>query len=147
MTENKHLLDFFKDYCKRVDITIEQLFYKSRTRELVEKRMVLAYILRKSFKMTYQEIGDALSKNHATIINAIKNIENFLPVYPHIRRLYDIADECLLDHKQGLIDFYNSPFKTEIEREKKLVEILLDNNYKLKSKIKELKKELNGIKE
>tara|TARA_R110000737_G_C14514167_1_gene474202 strand:- start:345 stop:788 length:444 start_codon:yes stop_codon:yes gene_type:complete len=147
MIKNGPLLDFFKDYCSRVDITIEELFYKSRKRDRVEKRMVLAYILRKSFRMTYQQIGESLNKTHATIINSIKNIENFITVYPHIKRLYNIADETLLDHKENLIEFYNSPFKTQIERERKLVEILLENNYKLKSKVKQLKKELHDIKD
>jgi hypothetical protein len=147
MINNKPLIDFFEDYCKRVDITKEQLFSKSRKRDLVEKRMVLSYTLRKSLGMTYQQIGKSLDKNHASIIHSIKNIENFLSVYPHIRRLYNISDEVLLEHKENLIEFYNSPIKTQIEREKKLVEILLDNNSMLKSKIKQLKKQLNDVKE
>ena len=77
---------------------------------------------------------------------SVKNIENFLIVYPHIRELYNIADEVLLEHKKDLIEFYNSPIRTQIEREKKLVEILLDNNSILKSKIKHLKKELYDVK-
>jgi hypothetical protein len=147
MINNKPLIDFFEDYCKRVDITKEQLFSKSRKRDLVEKRMVLSYTLRKSLGMTYQQIGKSLDKNHASIIHSIKNIENFLSVYPHIRRLYTISDEVLLEHKENLIEFYNSPIRTQIEREKKLVEILLDNNSMLKSKIKQLKNQLNDVKE
>jgi hypothetical protein len=147
MISNKPLIDFFEDYCKRVDITKEQLFSKSRKRDLVEKRMVLSYTLRKSLGMTYQQIGKSLDKNHASIIHSIKNIENFLAVYPHIRELYSISDEVLLEHKENLIEFYNSPIRTQIEREKKLVEILLDNNSILKSKIKQLKKQLNDVKE
>ena len=146
MISNKPLIDFFEDYCKRVDITKEQLFSKSRKRDLVEKRMVLSYTLRKSLGMTYQQIGKVLNKNHASILYSVKNIENFLIVYPHIRELYNIADEVLLEHKKDLIEFYNSPIRTQIEREKKLVEILLDNNSILKSKIKHLKKELYDVK-
>tara|TARA_R100000234_G_C4966881_1_gene164346 strand:+ start:515 stop:958 length:444 start_codon:yes stop_codon:yes gene_type:complete len=146
MTNYKPLEDFFEDYCVKVNITLTQLFHKSRRRELVEHRMTLAYILRKSLGMTYQEIGRALKKNHATIINLVKNMENFISVYPDIKDLYGIAEETLLDHKKYLIEFYNSPITTQLEREKKLVEILLENNYKLKSKIKQLKSELDGIK-
>ena len=146
MTNNKPLIDFFEDYCKKVDITKEQLFSKNRKRDLVEKRMVLSYILRKSLGMTYHKIGKVLNKNHASILYSVKNIENFLIVYPHIRELYNIADEVLLEHKEDLIEFYNSPIRTQIEREKKLVEILLDNNNILKSKIKHLKKELYDVK-
>jgi len=147
MIDNGPLLNFFKEYCEKVDITIEELFLKSRKRDLVEKRMVLSYVLRKSLGMTYQDIGKSLEKNHASIIHSIKTIENFLSVYPHIKRLYSAADETLTDHKEKLIEFYNSPIRTEIEREKQLVEILLDNNSKLKLKIKQLKKQLHGIEE
>ena len=147
MTDNKPLIDFFEDYCKKVDMTKEQLFSKSRKRDIVEKRMVLSYTLRKSLGMTFQQIGKVLNKNHASILYSVKSIENFIVVYPHIRHLYDMSNEVLLEHKQDLIEFYNSPIKTQIEREKKLIEILLDNNNMLKLKIKKLKKELYDIKE
>tara|TARA_R110002012_G_scaffold319718_2_gene541129 strand:+ start:331 stop:774 length:444 start_codon:yes stop_codon:yes gene_type:complete len=146
MTKNQALTNFLLDYCKKVNITIEQLYHKSRRRELVEHRMTLAFILRKSLGMKYQEIAEALKRNHASIIYQVKNMENFISVYPHIKRLHNVADETLLEHKEYLVEFYNSPISSQLEREKKLVEILLDNNYKLKSKIKQLKKELDGVK-
>tara|TARA_B100000519_G_C14258208_1_gene446150 strand:+ start:289 stop:732 length:444 start_codon:yes stop_codon:yes gene_type:complete len=147
MTQNQALLDFFIAYCNRVDLTIEQLYSKSKKRELVEKRMVLVYVLRKSIGMTFHNIANALEKNHATMIHAVKSIENFIKVYPHIQKMYDMAEECLIDHKQNLIEYYNSPILTEIERNKQLVDILLDNNDRLKLQIKQLKSELNGVKE
>tara|TARA_R100000458_G_C8239463_1_gene218933 strand:- start:377 stop:835 length:459 start_codon:yes stop_codon:yes gene_type:complete len=136
------LSNFFTDYCEQVDLTIEELFSKSRKREIVDKRMVLAYLLRTSLGMTYHDIGEALKKNHATIIYAIKNLENFITVYPHIKRLYDIGEGCMLKHKENLVEFYKIPIRSEIERQRKLVEILLDNNEKLQTKIKKLKEEL-----
>lgn len=56
------LSNFFADYCEQVDLTIEELFSKSRKREIVDKRMVLAYLLRTSLGMTYHDIGEALKK-------------------------------------------------------------------------------------
>ena len=104
------------------------------------------YTLRKSIGMTLHRIADSLDKNHATIIHAVKSIEDFIVVYPHIQKYYDLADECLTNHKENLIEYYRSPIFTEIERNRALVDILLDNNDKLKSKIKQLKKELDGVK-
>lgn len=46
----------------------------------------------------------------------------------------------MLKHKENLIEFYKIPIRSEIERQRKLVEILLDNNEKLQTKIKKLKK-------
>tara|TARA_R100000908_G_C3723897_1_gene125673 strand:- start:331 stop:774 length:444 start_codon:yes stop_codon:yes gene_type:complete len=146
MIENESLKDYFEEYCNKVDITLEQLYSKSRKRDLVEKRMVLMYTLRKSVGMTLHKIADALDKNHATIIHAVKSIEDFIVVYPHIQRFYDIADECLGNHKENLIEFYRSPIFTEVERNRALVDILIDSNGKLKSKIKKLNKQLNDIK-
>ena len=155
MTNNMALRDYFQEYCNKVDMTLNQLYSKSRKRDLVEKRMVLMYTLRKSVGMTFHNIGDSLKKDHATIIYAVKTIEEFIKlldkndklVYPNIQVYYDIADEALTNHKENLIEYYRSPIFTEIERNRALVDILLDNNDKLKSKIKQLKKELNGVKD
>ena len=144
MKGNEALKDYFEEYCKTVVMTLEQLYSKSRKRDLVEKRMVLMYALRKSVGMTLHKVAESLDKNHATVIHAVKSIEDFIKIYPHIQRYYDIADECLINHKPNLIEFYRSPIFTEIERNRALVDILIDNNDKLKSKIKKLKKELDG---
>ena len=136
------LKDFYQDYCKKVDMTFEQLYSKSRKRDLVEKRMVLMYTLRKSVGMTLHKIASSLNKNHATIIYAVKSIENFIQVYPHIQRYYDAADECLMEHKENLIEYYRSPILSEIERNRALVDILIDSNDKLKLKVKKLNEKL-----
>lgn len=104
------------------------------------------YTLRKSVGMTLHRIADSLDKNHATIIHAVKSIEDFIVVYPHIQKYYDLADESLTNHKENLIEYYRSPIFTEIERNRALVDILIDNNGKLKTKIKKLKKQLDGVK-
>ena len=72
MKNSEALRDFYEDYCEKVEMSLEQLYSKSRRRELVEKRMVLAYVLRKSVGMTLHNIANALEKNHATIIHSIK---------------------------------------------------------------------------
>ena len=146
MTDNQTLLDYFFDYGKEVDISVEELCSKSRKRELVEKRMVLMYTLRRSLGMTLNKIASAFGKNHATVLHAIKTIEDFLKVYPYIRRYYDAAEVCLIEHKENLAEYYNSPILSDLERNKQLVDILIDNNDKLKTKIKQLKEELNEIK-
>jgi len=146
MTDNVALRDYFAEYCEKVNISIDQLYSKSRKRDLVEKRMVLMYTLRRSVGMTLHKIASALRKNHATIIYAVKSIDNFIKVYPHIQRYYDTSEEVLINHKQNLIEYYKSPILSDLERNKQLVDILIDNNDKLKIKIKQLKEELHDIK-
>jgi hypothetical protein len=144
MKNNEALRNFYEDYCKKVDMTLDELYSKSRKRELVEKRMVLMYTLRKSVGMTLHKIANSLDKNHATIIHSVKSIDNFIKVYPHIQRYYDWADECLMEHRENLIEFYRSPILSEIERNRALVDILIESNDKLKLKVKKLKEELHG---
>ena len=146
MTNSEALRDYYEEYCQKVDMTLDQLYSKSRKRDLVEKRMVLMYTLRKSVGMTLHKIAHSLNKNHATIIHAVKSIENFIKVYPHIQRYYDAADECLINHKENLIEYYRSPILTEIERNRALVDILIDSNDKLKTRVKKLKKQLDDVK-
>ena len=143
MTKNVFLKDYFKEYCEKVEMTTEQLYSKSRKRDLVEKRMSIMYVLRKSVGMTLHTIAESLNKNHATVIHAVKTIEDFIKVYPHIRMHCELAEEALLNHKENLIEYFKTPILSEIERNKQLVDILLDNNDKLKLKIKQLKKELD----
>ena len=146
MTYNTALEDYFEEYCEKVEITPIQLYSKNKRRDLVEKRMVLMYTLRKSVGMTYHKIASALKKNHATIMYGVKAIEDFIEVYPHIQKYYNIAEEILVDHKENFIEFYKSPILSDLQRNVQLVNILIDNNDRLKLKIKQLKKELHDVK-
>lgn len=146
MKNSESLREFYEDYCDKVEMTLDELYSKSRKREIVEKRMVLMYTLRKSVGMTLHRIANSLNKNHATIIHAVKSIDNFIKVYPHIQHYYDVADECLMAHKENLIEFYKSPILTEVERNRALVNILIESNDKLKLKVKQLKEELHDVK-
>ena len=122
-----------------------EMMEKNRRSELALARHSLAYYMRRHTHLGFKRIGELMvGRHHATVIHAVKSIEDFIKIYPHIQRYYDIADECLINHKQNLIEFYRSPIFTEIERNRALVDILIDNNDKLKSKIKKLKKELDG---
>ena len=146
MTDNVALQDFFEEYCKEVEITPEALYGKTRIRTIVEKRMVLMYTLRKSVGMTYDKIASAFKKNRTTIMYGVKTIEDFIEVYPHIQKYYNIAEEILVDHKENFIEFYKSPILSDLQRNIQLVNILIDNNDRLKLKIKQLKKELHDVK-
>ena len=85
------LKDFYQDYCKKVDMTFEQLYSKSRKREIVDKRMILAYLLRTALGMTYHDIGEALKKNHATIIY---HIRHFIYI---LHKIYVYSNKFLLE--------------------------------------------------
>jgi chromosomal replication initiation ATPase DnaA len=121
MTKNKDLINFFEDYCTKTETTIDQLLGKSRKRNLVDKRMILAYTLRRSLEMTYMQIAEIFNKDHASIIYYNRNVENFIDVYPYMKRLHETAEECLSKYKESLINFYKSPAKSLVRKREKLI--------------------------
>lgn len=60
------------------DISPEKIFTTSRKREISDARQMVMYLARKHTKMAVKAIGDRLSRKHATVIHACKNIEERL---------------------------------------------------------------------
>ena len=61
------------------NIDPEAIFTKSRKREISDARQMVMYMAKKHAKMPLTSIGTRLSRNHATVIYACKNIEQRLP--------------------------------------------------------------------
>lgn len=57
----------------------DAIFTKSRKREISDARQMVMYMAKKYAKMPLTGIGTRLSRNHATVIYACKNIEQRLP--------------------------------------------------------------------
>ncbi len=58
----------------------EQIFTKSRKREISDARQMVMYMAKKHAKMPLTAIGTRLSRTHATVLYACKNIEERLPI-------------------------------------------------------------------
>lgn len=56
----------------------DQLFTKSRKREISDARQMIMYLAKKHAKMPLTAIGTRLSRTHATVLHACKNIEERL---------------------------------------------------------------------
>ncbi len=56
----------------------DQLFTKSRKREISDARQMVMYLAKKHAKMPLTAIGTRLSRTHATVLHACKNIEERL---------------------------------------------------------------------
>lgn len=58
----------------------DQLFTKSRKREISDERQMVMFLAKKHTKMPLKAIGTRLDRTHATVLYACKNIEERLPL-------------------------------------------------------------------
>ena len=62
------------------NIDPDVMFTKSRKREISDARQMVMYLAKKLAKMPLKAIGTRLSRTHATVLYACKNIEERLPI-------------------------------------------------------------------
>lgn len=71
------------------NIDADELFTRSRKREINDARQIVMYMTKKHTQMSLSAIGTRLSRNHATVLHAVNNIENRMATEPKLRQ--DIA--------------------------------------------------------
>jgi len=76
------------------EIHVSDLLSIKRPRNIAQPRMVAMYLCRKLTDFSFPEIGSAFGRNHATIMNACKQIPNLCSKDENMRR-----SVSLLEHK------------------------------------------------
>ncbi len=71
-------------------IDTEQLYGKSRKREISDARQLLMYFAKKETQLSSTNIGLRLARNHATVLHACKQIEQRMSVEKEFRQ--EVAD-------------------------------------------------------
>ncbi|MBD5326097.1 MAG: chromosomal replication initiator protein DnaA [Muribaculaceae bacterium] len=71
------------------NIAADELFTRSRKREINDARQVVMYMTKRHTQLSLSAIGSRLSRNHATVLHAVNNIENRMATEPQLRA--DIA--------------------------------------------------------
>ena len=66
--------------CEHYNIDTDLIYCKSRKREISDARQVVMYLVKKHTQLSSTNIGLRLSRNHATVLHACKNIEERLSV-------------------------------------------------------------------
>ena len=74
-----------KEVCDFYSIDINTLSSKTRKREISDARQIVMYLAKKIGNMQLTTIGARLSRNHATVLHACRNIEERLSVEPQLR--------------------------------------------------------------
>lgn len=82
--------------CSYYKIELDQLFTKSRKREISDARQMVMYLAKKHAKMLLTAIGTRLSRTHATVLYACKNIEERLPIEKQLQEDVTAIESSLL---------------------------------------------------
>lgn len=78
-------------------IDSDSIFTKSRKREISDARQMVMFLAKKHAKMPLTTIGTRLSRSHATVLYACKNIEDRLPVEKKLQEDVTKIEACILN--------------------------------------------------
>lgn len=85
-----------QEVCAYYKIEPDQLFTKSRKREISDARQMVMYMAKKHAKMLLTAIGTRLSRTHATVLYACKNIEERLPLEKQLQEDISAIESALI---------------------------------------------------
>ncbi len=103
---------------------------KSRTRELVDARMVFCRILRdRGFQWT--SIGKYLSKDHSTIIHLFQQSTDILPLDGRLMQMYLKCRDKFMEDKYDYTPTQRNEIKNELDFLKNQINDLISKNEKL----------------
>ena len=67
------------------NVTVNQIFLKSRKRELVDCRRCIAFILREFYQLTYHTIAKKFKCDHSTIVHGVQKTHELLQYDQHFQ--------------------------------------------------------------
>ncbi len=82
--------------CSHFNIEPDSLFTRCRKREISDARQMIMYMAKKHAKMPLTTIGTRLSRTHATVLYACKNIEERLPLEKQLQTDIELIERSLL---------------------------------------------------
>ncbi|MBR5085880.1 MAG: chromosomal replication initiator protein DnaA [Muribaculaceae bacterium] len=81
--------------CRFYNIDKELIYGKSRKREISDARQLVMYLTKKSTQMSSTNIGQKLSRDHATMLHACKQIEQRLSIEKKFRHEVEMIENEL----------------------------------------------------
>ena len=122
---------YITEFCDKFGVKLEHLKGKSRVLEINNTRKLLFYMLRRVFKLKHREIGEILNRHHASCVHHVADFDQLKDMYSLYSDMYVMALEIALKH----LDIIRKMKTTDVSPEKKLIETLMNSNYKLRKKI------------
>lgn len=70
--------DMMKIICTLTQVDWDQMKGKCRKRELNDVRQIAMWIIRRGTSMSFYNVGKVFNRHHATVLHAIKSVENMI---------------------------------------------------------------------
>ncbi|MDE5801232.1 MAG: chromosomal replication initiator protein DnaA [Paramuribaculum sp.] len=86
-----------QEVASHFNIDPDMIFSKSRKREISDARQMVMYMAKKHAKLPYTAIGTRLSRTHATVLYACRNIEERLPLEKQLQNDVKAIEAALLN--------------------------------------------------
>lgn len=77
------------EVARTYNVDESEILSKKRTAQLSFARHVAMYIARETTELSYKAIGESFSKNHATVLVSVQNMEEFLRTNPYEKEIID----------------------------------------------------------
>jgi len=132
-----YINEFIEKFCEIHRVSKSMLFSKSRKRELVDRRGILAFFLRYKAKLTWQKIGNIMNRKHCAILYVVNKTEGLISVYPHIKRMIDDTNKLYLQYKHVI--------EKNDDKKESIYSHLLTDNQRLKERIEKNEKLLKQL--
>jgi len=136
---DRYKLEFTRERDEKIKAEISERYNlawsviegKSRIRKVVDARRLYSGLLRYVFKLTYNDIGYILKKNHATIIHNIQQHDIFVDILKSYKKNYKEIETSLFNDD----NYYIHEVK-EVERKMDELSVRLTNLIKMKNEYK-----------
>lgn len=86
-----------QEVASHFNIEPDMIFSKSRKREISDARQMVMYMAKKHARLPYTAIGTRLSRTHATVLYACRNIEERLPLEKQLQSDVKAIEAALLN--------------------------------------------------
>ncbi len=83
--------------CENMNVTLEAINSKARTREVAQARQIAMYLAKKHTKSPLAAIGSAIGgRNHATVLHACKSVNNLMEIDKMFSRKISDLEKILI---------------------------------------------------
>lgn len=107
MTEE--IFQTIRQICSAYGVSVDDVLSRSRKRELCHVRIIIAYIIRNKYRLSYYETGKFINRDHSTITYYVK-------IYDDLCK-YDFSFRDMVAKINDIVSNIKTEFQKELEDE------------------------------